>query len=122
MNNVDPDIIHALRMLAADGESKRALGLKAKYEKRTEQQFDTTLQLLVDEVARVVPRNHPMFDLVLILAVARKIEKKDVREFRKITFETEIVPTGRLQPPFASAEMITEPHPQACLGDCNEQH
>lgn len=75
MNNIDPDIIHTLRMLAADANSQRVLSLKAKYEKRTEQQFETQVQLLVDEVARVVPRSHPLFDIVLILAVARKVER-----------------------------------------------
>lgn len=76
MNNVDPDIIHALRMLKADGEAQRVLGLKAKYEKRAEQQFETQMQLLVEEVERVCPRNHPLFELVLILAVATKLERK----------------------------------------------
>ena len=75
MNNVDPDILFALKTLAADGEAQRVLNLKAKYEKRTEQQFETQMQLLVDEVARVCPRSHPLFDLVLILAVARKVER-----------------------------------------------
>ncbi len=75
MNHVDPDILHALRVLAADGESQRVLGLKAKYNQRTEDQFETKMQLLSDEVERVVPRTHPLFDLVLTLAVVRKLER-----------------------------------------------
>lgn len=76
MNNVDPDILAALKIVAADGEAQRVLGLKAKYEKRAQQQFETQMQLLVDEVERVCPRSHPLFELVLILAVARKMERK----------------------------------------------
>jgi len=75
MNKVDPDILYALRKLTTDGESQRVLGLKGKYEKRTEQQFETQMQLFVDEVTRVVPRTHPLFELVLILAIARKVER-----------------------------------------------
>jgi hypothetical protein len=75
MDHVDPDIIFALKKLAADGGAQRVLKRKEKYEKRTERQFETQMQLLVDEVERVVPRTHPLFDLVLIVAVARKIEK-----------------------------------------------
>jgi hypothetical protein len=75
MNNVDPDILYALKTVAGGGESQRVLNLKAKYEKRTEQQFETQLALLSDEVERVCPRNHPLFELVLILAVARKVER-----------------------------------------------
>jgi len=44
MNKVDPDILYALRKLTTDGESQRVLGLKGKYEKRTEQQFETQMQ------------------------------------------------------------------------------
>lgn len=75
MNNVDPDILHALRSIEAAGDQQSLLKLKRKYKKRAEQQFETQVELLVDEVARVVPRNHPLFDLVLILAVARKVER-----------------------------------------------
>jgi hypothetical protein len=93
MNNVDPDILFALKAVAGDGESQRLLGLKAKYEKRTEQQFETQMQLLVDEVERVVPRGHPLFDLVLTIAVARKVERtRQEPEFQ--SFVDEGFPNG----------------------------
>ena len=76
MNNIDPDILYALKTVAADGESQRVVKVKAKHEKQVEQQFETQMELLSDEVERVVPRNHPLFDLVLILAVTRKIERR----------------------------------------------
>ena len=75
-NNVDPDIVFALKTVAADGDSQRVLNAKARHEKHTEQHFETQMELLSDEVERVVPRSHPLFELVLILAVTRKMERK----------------------------------------------
>lgn len=75
MKNVDPDIIAALKTVAADGDSQRVLGVKARHQKQNQQRFETEMQLLSDEVERVVPRTHPLFELVLILAVTRKIER-----------------------------------------------
>ncbi len=77
MNNVDPDILFALRTIASGKDAQRLPDVKARYEKRLQQHFETQMQLLVDEVERVVPRNHPLFELVLILAVARKVERKE---------------------------------------------
>ena len=93
MNNVDPDILFALKAVASDGESQRVLNLKAKYKKRTDQQFETQMELLTDEVERVCPRNHPLFELVLILAVARKVERSQQEpEFQ--SFVDEGFPNG----------------------------
>lgn len=75
MNNVDPDILFALKTVAGSGDLQRVLKVKERHEKRLQEHFETQMQLLVDEVERVVPRNSPLFDLVLILAVARKIER-----------------------------------------------
>ena len=77
MNNVDPDILFALRSIASSENAQRLPNIKARYEKRLQQHFETQMQLLMDEVERVVPRNHPLFELVLIVAVARKIELKE---------------------------------------------
>jgi hypothetical protein len=76
MRHVDPDILAALKTVAADGDSQRVLGAKARHEKQAEQHFHTQLELMSDEVERVVPRSHPLFNLILILAVTRKIERK----------------------------------------------
>ena len=43
----------------------------------TQRRFETQMELLSEEVERVVPRSHPFFDVVLILAVARKIERAE---------------------------------------------
>ena len=74
MKHVDPDIIAALRSIAADGESQRMLAARKRHDEHTLRRFETQMELLSEEVERVVPRTHPLFDLVLILAVARKIE------------------------------------------------
>lgn len=76
MNKVDPDILAALETVAADADSQRLLKAKARHEKHSQQIFETQMELLSDEVERVVPRSHPLFELVLILAVARKLERK----------------------------------------------
>lgn len=76
MSNVDPDILYALKTLAADANSDRVLKIKANHQKQAAQRFETQMELLADEVERVVPRTHRLFELVLILAVARKLENK----------------------------------------------
>lgn len=84
MNNVDPDIIGALKTLAADGESARVLQAHKRQDEATQRRFETQMELLSEEVERVVPRSHPFFDVVLILAVARKIERAEaLAEARK---------------------------------------
>lgn len=75
MNHVDSDIIAALRSIAADSESQRVLQARKRHDEHTQRRFETQMELLSEEVERVVPRTHPLFDLVLILAVARKIER-----------------------------------------------
>ena len=82
MNHVDPDILFALKTVASD-DSQRILNVKARHQKQAAQRFNTQMELLADEVERVVPRTHPLFDLVLILAVARKVERTQQEpEFR----------------------------------------
>jgi hypothetical protein len=82
MNHVDPDIFCALKTVVAD-DSQRVLNVKARHQKQAAQRFETQMQLLADEVERVVPRTHPLFDLVLILAVARKIERTEAQKERE---------------------------------------
>jgi hypothetical protein len=92
MNNVDQDILFALKAVASD-DRQRLLNVKAKHDKRLQQHFETQMELLVDEVERVCPRNHPLFELVLILAVARKVERSQQEpEFQ--SFVDEGFPNG----------------------------
>jgi hypothetical protein len=76
MKHVDPDILAALKTLAADGESQRVLQAHKRHDKATQRRFETEMELLSEEVETLVPRTHPLFDLVLLLAVARKVEHK----------------------------------------------
>ena len=83
MNRVDPDILAALESVAADADSPRIRSLKARHDKRSQQAFNTQMELLSDEVERVVPRSHPLFEVVLVLTVARKLERTQKEpEFR----------------------------------------
>lgn len=82
MRKVDPDILAALESLASDADSPRIRSVKARHDKSNQQHFETQMELLSDEVEAVVPRSHPLFEVVLILAVARKLERKQqVPEF-----------------------------------------
>jgi hypothetical protein len=76
MSNVDPDILYALKIVASGGESERIAGVKERQQTHAQNHFATQMELLSDEVSGVVPRSHPLFDLVLTLAVARKMERK----------------------------------------------
>lgn len=80
MNNIDPDIIAALRSVAGDEEARRLLNVKKRQANQAQQQFESQMELLADEVARVIPRGHQLFDLVLTLAVAHKIERTQQQE------------------------------------------
>ena len=83
MEHLDPDILFALKTIASGEDSQRVVKAKANHEKQAEARFETQMQLLSDAVERVVPRSHPLFDLVLILAVARKVERSQQEpEFR----------------------------------------
>ena len=80
MNNVDQDILFALRSVAADADTPRVLAARKRHHEHTLQRFQTEMQLLSDEVERVVPRTHPLFDLVLTLAVIRKVERAQAQQ------------------------------------------
>lgn len=83
MNNLDPDILAALKTIAADGDSQRVLQARKRHDAATQRRFETQLELLSEEVETLVPRGHPLFELVLTLAVARKVERTQQEpEFR----------------------------------------
>ena len=76
MRHVDPDILAALKSVAADEDSQRVMRAHKLHDAATQRRFETEMELLSDEVEKLVPRSHPLFELVLILAVARKMEHK----------------------------------------------
>lgn len=75
---IDPDIAAALKAIAADVERLRVAKVRARHAKQAEQRFETEMELLTDEVERVIPKDNPLFPIVLLLAVARKIERTQV--------------------------------------------
>ena len=93
MNNVDPDILAALKSIAADADTPRVLSARKRHDAATQQRFETQMELLSDEVERVVPRTHPLFEVVLLLAVARKVERSQ-QEAEFQSFVDEGFPNG----------------------------
>jgi hypothetical protein len=75
MKPVDQDILAALKIIAADADTPRVLQARKRHDAATQRRFETQLALLSDEVEAVIPKEHPLFDLVLTLAVARKVER-----------------------------------------------
>jgi hypothetical protein len=73
MNKIDSDILDALKTVAGDGESRRLLRARKRHDERTKQRFETQMELLSDEIERVIPRNHPLFESVMLLTVIRKL-------------------------------------------------
>jgi hypothetical protein len=76
MSNVDPDIVSALKMIAGGEESPRVKAVRAKHDKQLEQHIETQLHMLSDEVSKVIPVTHPLFEQVLMLTLLRKLEKR----------------------------------------------
>src|SRR5271166_2619239 len=79
MNTLDPDIVAALRSIAADGESHRVSQARKRHDEATQRRFETQMELLSDEVEQLIPRTHPLFESVLLLTVIRKIGHTDPR-------------------------------------------
>jgi hypothetical protein len=77
MKRTDPDIIAALRSIAAEGESQRVLAARKRHDERTQRRIETEMSLLSDEVEAVIPKDHPLFDTVLLLTVLRKVTKTE---------------------------------------------
>ena len=76
MRNIDPDVLQALKTLAARGEAYREQRIRGKQAKQLDAEIETKMQLLTDEVSRVIPTTHPLFESVLLLAVLHKVAKQ----------------------------------------------
>jgi hypothetical protein len=75
--NIDPDVIAAMKTLAVNGDRKRAQSIRARQRKQPDTMLETHIELLIDEVERVIPRTHPDFMNVLLLAVLKKITRTE---------------------------------------------
>lgn len=94
MNRVDPDIVASLKSLAAVGEAARLMQVRKRHDAATKRRFETQMELLSDEVERVVPRNHPLFESVLFLTVLRKIQHTQQEPEIVIDFDEFPFPNG----------------------------
>jgi hypothetical protein len=75
MKQIDSDVLFALKSVAADADSVRVSAARKRHDEHTRLRFETEMELLSEEVETLVPRTHPLFELVLILAVTRKLER-----------------------------------------------
>jgi hypothetical protein len=83
MKNLSPDVLRAIKALVASGEATRDQLIRAKHLKQSEAQFETQIELLVDEVTQVMSPTHPDFEKVWLLAVLSKVARYDSEpEFR----------------------------------------
>jgi uncharacterized membrane-anchored protein YjiN (DUF445 family) len=79
--NIDPAVVKALKIITKDRRTKKSLE-KALHKKEL-QRLETIIELLIDEVERVVPRDSPLFMPTLLLTVLNKIEVHQAKdEFR----------------------------------------
>jgi hypothetical protein len=83
MREIDPDILAVLKAIAASGEVVRVAKVNAKHERQALDRMETQLELLSDELERVIPRSHPIFNTVLMGAAIHKVSRtQEEPEFR----------------------------------------
>jgi hypothetical protein len=75
MRGIDPDIAAAVKMVFEARRSHHVGRIREKQAKQLEAEIATQIELLSDEVEEVIPKNHPSFQLVLMLAVAEKLKR-----------------------------------------------
>ena len=82
MNNLDPDVMAVLEAMEKTPERRRQQLVRAKHERQSQNRLETQLELLIDEVERVIPRTHPDFTMVVITAMLRKCAKQEEPEYK----------------------------------------
>jgi hypothetical protein len=75
MRTIDPDILAACNAVFEGRRGKHVGNIRAKHRRQLEEQITTQIELLSDEVAEVIPKDHPAFPLILLLAVKSKVSK-----------------------------------------------
>ena len=73
MRTIDPDLLAVLNTIGVNREARRVAKARKKYGEQAERQLETQMELLADEVERVVDRSNPLFESVLLLTAIRKI-------------------------------------------------
>lgn len=83
MRTIDPDILAAVRTVFEARRAKHVGRIREKHRKQAEERLTTQIELLADEIEEVIPKNHPAFQLILVLAVEGKLSKMfEEPEFR----------------------------------------
>jgi hypothetical protein len=75
MKTVDEDVLKAVQTIADAHRNSHVGKVKEKHRKQAEARFETQIELLCDEVEKVMDRKHPAFLLVLALAVVEKLQR-----------------------------------------------
>ena len=79
MSNVDPDVLAVLKTMERSGEWNRFVKVKLKQKRRDAHKFadrlETMGELLIDEVEKVIPQNHPLFMKVWFNALLHKLQR-----------------------------------------------
>jgi ketosteroid isomerase-like protein len=75
-SDLDPDVAWVLANMAATPERRRQKAVRAKHKRQTADRLETQIELLSDEVERVIPKTDPNFVNVVIAAVLRKITRQ----------------------------------------------
>jgi hypothetical protein len=75
MRTIDPDIAAAVRTVFEARRGKHVGNIRAKHRKQAEERLATQIELLSDEIEEVIPKDHPAFPLILLLAVKSKMSK-----------------------------------------------
>jgi hypothetical protein len=76
MKEIDPDIAAAVRAVFETRRAEHVGKIRDKHTKQLEDELETKIQLLWDEVSQVLDPKHPLFPAVLLLTVVRKITKQ----------------------------------------------
>ena len=75
MRDIDPDVLAACKTIFEARRNSHLGKVRAKHSKQVEARFETQIELLCDEVEKVIDPKHPAFLLVLALAVMEKVSK-----------------------------------------------
>jgi prophage DNA circulation protein len=76
MITADKDVLAVLQAMAASGEAARLAKVQARHDEQTQRRMETQFELLADVVERYIPRNHPLFQTVLLEAALRKVSQQ----------------------------------------------
>jgi hypothetical protein len=75
MKDIDPDVLAAMQTIFEARRNGHLGKVQAKHRKQAENRFETQMELLVDEVEKVIDPKHPAFMLVLLLTLNEKLQR-----------------------------------------------